>query len=776
MTELGVRTIPGYVVHERLETSAVDTTFLASRVSDGYPVVLQVLTEEFSDATAATSLRTAIDRVSNVRHPVIPTVWEIGEADGQLYTISNAVEGHSLAATLTVQRRLAHDETLAICTELADALDILSTAGIAHGAINPRTVWINDRDRAPSAPYVSLRGFGSTPLRAQGVRAEPQATPPLDLLYVAPEQVDGAEPTERTDQYALACLVLHGLTGEPLFDRPTIDALFSAHRSQTPDDAHLHADVLPQRMVDGLRRALAKDPADRFATSLDFATAIGGTAHRSWSWMIEEATTREVVATGDTSSHQIDIRDDTGPPAPDTDARPDRPTARPPHSTAEARQAPADAEPVTARSLADADWLPPSATRAGPQAPVRQPPARAPGTTGTAAPELLPGSWRRWVGAGLVLVAVAATAAAIAPALLADRSAPPATDGDSRPAGAVAREIEATWRRPVADGPVTHLVAEEEELVGAAGNQVTSLDQGTGQQRWTTTVAGAVTDLMVMGPTVIVRTADEFSGLDRITGEQSWSTAVGDLPEVGAFITGRGRMFAAGPSDGGGLAIHAIDPASGEVGWSIEGPDGGGGGSGPVGVAYDGSERGGRSLYVAAGDQLASFDTTTREPRWQVDVRDPQATSLTAIGGAVLVIDGDGRLCRHNADDGGQAWTECATLQRPRAPVAFVQVRNSSVIVAGTNEVMSVDFTSGKVQWRIVSEQELQPAMTSNRAATFIAAPDGTIEALAQANGASLWESAPFGEISAMAATDTAVFVTTSDGRLTRLEAPTDEG
>jgi outer membrane protein assembly factor BamB len=156
-------------------------------------------------------------------------------------------------------------------------------------------------------------------------------------------------------------------------------------------------------------------------------------------------------------------------------------------------------------------------------------------------------------------------------------------------------------------------------------------------------------------------------------------------------------------------------------------------------------------------------------------VSGPQAASLTAVGGAVLVIDDDGRLCRYDAGDGSRAWTECAVLERAQAPVAIVEVRNSRVIVAGSHEIMSVDFTSGRTQWRIVSDDELQPAVASNRAATYIAAPDGTVEALAQRNGATLWESAPFGEISAMTATGTSVFVTTSDGRLTRLEAPIDD-
>ncbi|MBW3604726.1 MAG: PQQ-binding-like beta-propeller repeat protein [Actinobacteria bacterium] len=773
MTELDVRTIPGYVVHERLESSAVGTTYLASRVSDGYPVVLQVLTSKFSHPAAAAALRLAIDDVSDIRHPVIPTIWEVGEADGLLYTISNAVEGRSLAALLADQRRLPHDETLAVATELADALEMLSSAGIVHGAITPRTVWINDRARSPSAPYVSLRGFGTTPLLAHHAHTDRQRPPPADLLYVAPEQVNGDPPTDRSDQYALACLVLHALTGDPLFDRPTIDALFSAHRTQLPDDAHLRADELPRRVVDGLRRALAKDPADRFDSSMVFATTIGGTARRSWSWMIEEASTIETTGPAGEAPLQIDLRDDVGPPAPTTVDTPDRSDVRSAHTGHDRAAPPADDERLTARSLADLDWLPPSATRAGPRRRVTPPPT--PPRTDTApGSEPLPGKWRRWASVGLVLVAIAAGVAAVAPTLLAPRSTDETTGVAGPPTTGTTQEIEATWRTKIANGPVTELIAAEEELFDAAGAQLSSLDQETGQQRWTTTVDGAVGELAVMGLAVIAQTPGGFIALDRGTGEPLWRSADTDLPAVEAFAVGRGRMFAAGPPADGGLAIHAIDPAAGEVGWSMAAEDGGSRDS-AVGLAYDGSERGGRTLYVATDEQLYAFDTTTREIEWQIPVSDPHPASLTAVAGAVLVIDNAGRLCRYDAADGGLAWSECAQLERPRTTVSMVQVRDSRVIVAGTHEIMAVDFTSGKTQWRIVTEQELQPAMASNPAATFIAAPDGTVEALTQGNGASLWESAPFGEISAMTATDHAVFVTTVDGRLTRLEAPSGE-
>jgi serine/threonine-protein kinase len=749
MAELGVWTIPGYVVHERLQAGLVSAAYLASRTSDGYPVLLQVVSEEFSDPVSAEHFRTTIEQLTAVRHPVIPTVSEVGEADGLLYTISGAVEGRSLDATLRSMGALPMDDTLAVCTELADALDMLAAAGVVHGAISPTTVWINDRVRSPSAPYVSLRGFGTTPLRARRIQ-DPDIPPPPDIAYTAPEQVHGSAPVVGTDQYALACMVLHCLTGALPFERATIDDLFDAHLAREPDDALLQADRLPGRVVTGLRRALSKDPADRFDSCAEFATAIGATARPSWTWMIEDGQPGG-------AADEIDIRDGV------TGAR----------STAPGSGSP------TARSLSEVDWLPGSATRTGPspqrvRAPATAPAGRGPNPVAAPRRRRLSARHTRWIGlAVLALLVAASTVVLVRAVLAADPTGAAAGAGDQSTGGAP--EIAASWREPIADGPVDLLAAQDDGVLSVTGAVVDRLDHDTGRSQWRTELDEPVRELSVLGPTVILRTASQFVALDHTDGDVLWRSSETDMPPLDAFITGRGRMFGAARDDAGDVAVHAIDPSSGAVSWSITTPpaDEGGGGSDdsdPL-IAFDGSERGQRSLYVVDGDTLSAFSVTTQQLRWQITLDGARPVSMTALAGAVLTVSEDGEVCRYHADDGEAAWTTCATLERTDDPGTIAQVRDSRVIVTGEHEVLSVDFTSGTPRWRIISDEALQPVMAANRAATYVAAPDGTVEAIAQRNGASLWKSAPFGPISAMSASDDAVYLTTSDGRLTRLEA-----
>jgi hypothetical protein len=286
MAEVGVWTVPGYVVHERLDAGLVSATYLASRASDGYPVLLQVVSEEFSDPGSADHFFTTLERVAELDHPVVPKVRDMGQADGLLYVITAATEGRPLAAALAEVDALPLDDALAGCTELADALDTMAAVGLVHGALSPKTIWLNDRGRVPSAPRMSLHGFGTLPLRTSAVR-QAGAAPPADLLYTAPEQVYGTPVDERTDQYALACAVVHCLTGRPPFDRATIGGLLDAHTRDDPATHLTAAGWLPPTVAEGLARGLSKVPSDRFDTCTALMTAIGGVSRSSWRWMLD---------------------------------------------------------------------------------------------------------------------------------------------------------------------------------------------------------------------------------------------------------------------------------------------------------------------------------------------------------------------------------------------------------------------------------------------------------------------------------------------------------
>lgn len=144
------------------------------------------------------------------------------------------------------------------------ALDAAADAGIPHGAVHPRTIWIEDR-RAHGGPRRALvAGFGVHHLLASLAAGERRGVPTDDFRYVAPELIRGGSPTNRSDQYALAAAFHHVLTGRPPFERRTLAALFGAHLFAQPASLIGAAPDADPALEEILGRALAKDPAERF--------------------------------------------------------------------------------------------------------------------------------------------------------------------------------------------------------------------------------------------------------------------------------------------------------------------------------------------------------------------------------------------------------------------------------------------------------------------------------------------------------------------------------
>lgn len=758
MPELSLRTIPGYVVHELLETDLVSATYLAERQSDGYPVVLQVIAEEFDEPELNVAFYDAYERVTRIRHPVLPAVWDVGRHDGVLYSVTGAVEGRSLASTLARAGQLPVDTTLSVCSELADALDTLHAADVVHGALNPYTVWINDRERVPSAPWVSLRGFGTTPLLSHRASMDRVDPPPADLLYVAPEQIRRQEATGRVDQYALACMVVHCLTGAPPFERSTINALIGAHLFAAPRAADGRWDVLQPNVVAAVQRAMAKDPGDRFALCDAFATAIGGNRQRSWTWMIADALDQ--------------VEDDEPPdltdPAPLAAVGWDGATGASPMTTDDRERERSVYDDVTARALAEADWLPGGSTETAATERLNLAESLPPFSPSAATVRRFDPQVLRWLvilAASIIIVTTLLTLLARS----ADRTpVAPRQDTQHAPEPAVPPpQVGPVWERTVATQPITTMLGSGHSVVSAAGDVVSVMDPTTGQPHWQATVNNRVVEIAVLERVVVARTADALYGFEERTGRELWNTA-DDPIAPSAMAMGHTSLYAVAVDGDTSVSVRALTPATGEVEWLIDGlaatgPD--------TSAVYDRSRLGEQMLYVLNGSRLHAIETANQRRRWQTTLEQPQVGSLTAIAKAIMVINTAGEVCRYGMQDGDEVWTRCAALQSAPGAQAVVRTRNARVLIRSAREIAAVDFTSGVSHWRVTDETGFQDPFTANTDMAFVAHADGSIEAIDHQRGVERWRSQPLGDVTAITAGDDAVYVATADSRLVRFDA-----
>ena len=196
----------------------------------------------------------------SLEHPNVVPIHDAGDIDGRLYLAMRHVEGTDLRALLRAEGALEPARALAICSQVANALDAAHAKGLVHRDVKPSNVLLD------ASEHVYLADFGLTRrLDEQGGPAgegRSVGTP----AYLAPEQIEGGSVDGRADVYSLGCLLYECLTGETPFARGSRLAVAWAHLEEEPPSASERRPELPEAIDAVIRKAMAKEPEDRYTT------------------------------------------------------------------------------------------------------------------------------------------------------------------------------------------------------------------------------------------------------------------------------------------------------------------------------------------------------------------------------------------------------------------------------------------------------------------------------------------------------------------------------
>ncbi len=214
-----------------------------------------------------------------VEHPHIIPVYAAGEAGGSLYVAMRYVQGGDARSLLNRYGPLPVAWAWDIIAQVASALDAAHAGGVIHRDVKPTNMLLDSSSPAsPGTPrradggdfdHVYLSDFGmSTNSVSADVAATGQFAGTLD--YVAPEQIEGRAVDGRADLYSLACSGFELLCGAPPFGQDQGLTVMYAQMYAPPPTATARRD-LPPAVDRVLATALAKNPADRYATCGQFA-------------------------------------------------------------------------------------------------------------------------------------------------------------------------------------------------------------------------------------------------------------------------------------------------------------------------------------------------------------------------------------------------------------------------------------------------------------------------------------------------------------------------
>ncbi len=200
--------------------------------------------------------------------PHVVPIHDFGVIEDRMFIDMRLVRGRDLGALIAAEGPLPAERAVGIVEQVADALDAAHEAGIVHRDVKPSNVLLAARD------FVYLADFGIVHVRE--ATNQPRLTATGSSLgtpsYMAPEQLRAEPFDQRLDVYALGCVLFEALVGHAPFVGERMAVMLS-HLNDEPPRPSALAPSVPPELDDVVLGALAKDPAERHASTGALAAA-----------------------------------------------------------------------------------------------------------------------------------------------------------------------------------------------------------------------------------------------------------------------------------------------------------------------------------------------------------------------------------------------------------------------------------------------------------------------------------------------------------------------
>jgi serine/threonine-protein kinase len=263
-------------------------------------VAIKVLPREVSaDPERRARFAREAKTVAALNHPHICTLHDVGEHEEQMFLVMELLSGEPLAERLR-KGALPLDQTLAIATDIADALSVAHRHGVIHRDLKPANVMLTATGpklldfglAKPGGPHSADTGPTRTsrttvlePITARGIILG-------TMPYMSPEQLEGRDVDHRSDIWALGAMLFEMMTGRPAFAGESSASLVGQIMNTDPPALETLLPFTPPLLDRLVRQCLAKDPNQRPDTAHDVAQALR--------WVRETAGTATTAAASST--------------------------------------------------------------------------------------------------------------------------------------------------------------------------------------------------------------------------------------------------------------------------------------------------------------------------------------------------------------------------------------------------------------------------------------------------------------------------------------------
>jgi tRNA A-37 threonylcarbamoyl transferase component Bud32 len=259
---------PRYSQVRHVARGGMGDVYRATDTALGRTVAVKVLAERYADDEGIRERFTrealAAARLSGTPNTV--TIFDVGEWNDRPYIVMELAEGGTLEDRLRAEGAQEPSDVLRWLAAAADGLDAAHQAGIVHRDVKPGNLLLDGREEVRVADFGVASAVGMDSMTMTGTVLGTAG-------YLSPEQAMGKRATPASDRYALGVVAWELLTGE----RPYASSSTTAEAA-----AHVHAPIpslsertqLPPELDPVFRRALAKDPGERYGSAVEFVAAL----------------------------------------------------------------------------------------------------------------------------------------------------------------------------------------------------------------------------------------------------------------------------------------------------------------------------------------------------------------------------------------------------------------------------------------------------------------------------------------------------------------------